>query len=94
VVPALLRRRPGLRLRTGTPVLRPFQPVKSAVRLSDDGVVRSEPQGGEPWSGRRIAIEGPSGLPVALDGESAGDVPIEMRVSPRSLVVYTPLDLR
>jgi diacylglycerol kinase (ATP) len=41
-------------------------------------------------SGRRVAVDSPSRLPIALDGEQPGTTPVEFEVVPQALRVRVP----
>jgi diacylglycerol kinase (ATP) len=42
------------------------------------------------FSGRRVAVDSPSPLPIALDGEQPGTTPVEFEVVPRAVRVRVP----
>ena len=42
-------------------------------------------------SGRRVAVDSPARLPIALDGEHPGTTPVEFDVMPRALRVRVPV---
>ena len=72
----LLRRRgPGSVLGYGAALL--------TGRLSRLSSVRLE-------AGRRIVIDGPAGLAVQADGDSAGALPVEISASPRAVELLVP----